>query len=332
VPDCEPQFIACSYGNRHGIPMFKLLALLSGSILVASCVAGSATPTLRSQSIPAREIVRSGAVANSNEAALAESTPSDLVPSTDAVMGQWDVVRFEDYQPPRLSETGRATSVDFGENGVALRIECNYSGRAGTIRGGHFITSDENGGLQTAMSCGPERDAREARFFSFFEKAPTVEYHGPDQLRMRAGATELILARPSVRRLNFIPTADELQGRWRLLQVTQYFSEGGFSSIGLSEVPGRIVISGDQLFYSRCPQYRVAIRLTAKGNLEKVGGSTPPAEPTGCKELSAAAPGRLPAQWDAILLLHASPNLEKSGEEALLISNNHFGLLLTKAP
>ena len=316
--------------------MFNRLAISVAALLVASCTGGVGSVTPRAQSAVAAKpasIASDGQVTAKEDPLAAIGTAPVLVPDSARIAGQWDVVSFEGYQPQRLLGTVRAAYADFREGGVGLRIECNYSGRAGTVRDGRFIASDNNDRIQTAMSCGPEKNARESRYFSFFDKGPTVERLGPDRLRLRAGTAELILAPPAVRRLEFLPTAAELHGRWRLLQLTRYIAEGGYSGIGLSEVPGRIVISGDRLFYSRCPQFGLLFSLSADGQLEKKGGTTPPAAPAGCRELAEPEPGiALPAQWDALRLLHANPMVEKAGKDVLLISTDRLGLLITKAP
>jgi hypothetical protein len=58
------------------------------------------------------------------------------VQNSAEIAGAWDVASFEGYEPRRLSETNRAAFADFGLAGVGLRIECNYSGRSGTVTGG----------------------------------------------------------------------------------------------------------------------------------------------------------------------------------------------------
>jgi heat shock protein HslJ len=255
------------------------------------------------------------------------------VADLSSTAGEWDVVSFEGYRPHRLSGTERAAIADFAENGVRLRIECNHSGRAGRISSGRFVAGDNSAAVQTVMSCGPERNARESRYFTFFEKNPTVEQLGRDRLRLRAGAAELILARPAIHRLSFVPTLSQLQGKWRMLELTRYLPGGGHTGGGLSEVPGRIVFSGDRLFYSRCPQLAVSFRLDEGGMVEKTGGAAPPAGETDCRELSgpAAAP-RQPTLGDVLRILHADPAVEWVDEDKLLISTDRLGLLVTKAP
>jgi hypothetical protein len=249
-----------------------------------------------------------------------------------AIAGAWDVARFEGHEPRRLSGTVRAAFADFRADGVSLRIECNYSGRPGAVRDGRFVAMPGDA-MQTAMGCGAEREARDERFFSFFSKSPTIEQLGPDRLRLRAGGTELILERPALRRLRFVPPPAEIQGTWRMLEITRYIPAGGYTGSGLSEVPGRIVISGDRIGYSRCPQYHASFRWGEGGRLEKIGGTAPPQGFRDCVELAGPGPGyELPAPADVLALLHASPLVERTPEGALLISTETTGLLITKAP
>lgn len=257
--------------------------------------------------------------------------PSGPVGDPAAVAGAWDVVSFEGYRPARLLGSGRAAYADFSANGVGLRIECNQSGRAGTVGAGRF-KSVKGDGLQTAMSCGPERNARESRYFGFFEKSPTVEHVGADRLRLQAGGTELILERPAVRRLANLPSPAELQGSWRMLDLTRFEPGVGTSGIGLTETPGRIVFEGDRLSYSRCPQYGATIRWEEDGRLVKTGGELP-AAPSDCRELAEPAiNARMPAAGDILALLHGDPQVERTSNGALLISNGRLGLVITKAP
>jgi heat shock protein HslJ len=256
-----------------------------------------------------------------------------VAPDARAVQGQWDIVSFEGYRPKqRMSGTARAAYIDFGRRGVSLRIECNYSGRDGTVRDGRFIAVPRQETASTAMGCGPEREAREARLFDFFQRSPRIERSGPDSLRLTADGRELLLERPARRRLAFVPTQAELQGRWRLLGLTRYEPGGGYSGIGLSETPGRLVIEGDRLFHSRCPQQGLRFRYDEGGRLRNLDGLSSGREMGQC----AALPGRsdtpsLPAPSDALRLLQAEPALERSGND-LLLSTERYGLLITRAP
>jgi hypothetical protein len=46
------------------------------------------------------------------------------------------------------------------------------------------------------MGCDPERQARESRYFAFFDRSPTIEKLPDGRLRLRADESELILERP----------------------------------------------------------------------------------------------------------------------------------------
>jgi hypothetical protein len=128
-------------------------------------------------------------VALSGQQPAAAEAPAPLADASSTA-GQWDVVSFEGYEPQRLSGTRRAAVADFGERGVRLRIECNDSGRLGRVSNGHFVPGDNSMSGQSVKSCGPERNERESRYFTFFEKNPTVEHLSPDRLRLRVGATD----------------------------------------------------------------------------------------------------------------------------------------------
>jgi hypothetical protein len=255
------------------------------------------------------------------------------VESISQIEGQWDVVSFEGYRPQRLIGSGRAAYADFGPNGVSLRIECNHSGRGGTVRAGRFVPAENDLAIQTQMACGPEREARDSSYFAFFSRSPTVELLSDGRLRVRADETELILERSAKRRLAYLPTPSELQGEWRMMELTHYVPEGGSAGIGLSEMPGRVVFSDNTARYSRCPQHDLQFRFSDEGILVKTGGSELPAEPSGCPDLGEAPrAAMMPVPWDALRVLHSNPMVEKSGDDQLLVSTERLGLLLTRAP
>jgi hypothetical protein len=254
-----------------------------------------------------------------------------LVLDSASIAGEWDVARFEGQEPKRLQGTVRAAFADFSERGVRLRIECNYSGRAGAVKNGHFVASPDSNSVQTDMACGHERETRDSRYFSFFEKSPLIERDGPNRLRLYAEGTELILERPAVRRLHFAPTTAEIQGKWRMMQVTRYLPAGGFSGIGLSEVRGWIIISGDRLSYSSCPQFALTFQLAANGRLQHMANVVLPGTPSDCPALAQPTPvADPPAPFDALRVLYAEPTIEKAGDDSLLLSTDRLGLLITK--
>lgn len=300
-------------------------APVTGSGTVALCIALLACAPRHSPQVPER-----GSEVVGPDRSVTQAKP---VPDLASIAGQWDVVSFEGYQPQRLSGTVRAAFADFRHDGVSLRIECNFSGRAGTVRNGRFVRSRGHDSPQTLMGCEAERAARDQRYFSFFTRNPTVERLDRDGLRLRAEGSELILERPAVRRLRFVPRPAELRGEWRMMELAYYQAERGYSGIGWAQAPGRIMISGDRILYSRCPRYGVTFRLGDGGKLEKTGWADLPPTLSDCGEVSGAvAAPESQALWDAVRLLHANPLVEKTDQDSLLLSTERHGLLIKKVP
>ena len=257
------------------------------------------------------------------------------VPVTDSreIEGKWDIVRFDDYEPARLDGATRVAFADFSDRGVALRIECNYSGATGVVVDGRF-RPESGTAFQTEMGCDTVREARDTALFSFFRKSPSVERLADGKILLRADGKELLLQRPDERRLDFLPRPEELAGEWRLIGVTRYLEGNGWAGIGLTDVPGRVVLTDTKVSYTRCPQYDFGYRYTEEGRLLKTSGPAVPATPTSCAELSEPQRGSadMPTQWDAMSVLHASPLIEWAGEEEILLSTDRIGLVLSRAP
>lgn len=252
------------------------------------------------------------------------------VASTAEIAGQWDIVRFEHHEPRRLQGTTRAAFADFRPDGVALRIECNYSGAQGRVEQGRFVPRHGDR-PQTAMGCGPEREARDTALFGFFDRSPTVERLGDGRLRLTASGSELLLKRPARRRLAYLPSVRELLGEWRLAEVTRYHPEGGYSGVGLSEIGGHISFDGITVAYSVCPQFALRYRYTGEGQIEKIGGAAIPAQRVGCDALKGEDFGRdMPVPWDVLRVLHGNPLVERVDADTLLVSNDEYGVLLNR--
>ncbi|MBX7481415.1 META domain-containing protein [Qipengyuania qiaonensis] len=271
-----------------------------------------------------------GGVASAEGYAPSSGTP---VASSREIDGKWDIVRFDGYEPARLSGATRVAFADFTERGVALKIECNSSGATGTVVDGTFKPQPGDR-IQTLMGCGPEREARDAALFGFFDKSPSVRRLPDGKLLLSAEGEELVLQRPDQRRLDFLPLPGDLTGEWRLIGVTRYLEGNGYAGIGLSDVPGRIVFSDGQAGYTRCPQYDFGYRYTEEGRLLKISGPPAPELPeASCAELSEPRPGSIdmPVQWDVMSVLHASPLVEWAGDREILLSNDNIGLVLSRA-
>lgn len=262
--------------------------------------------------------------------APSEHATTAAISMTD-VLGQWDVVSFDGHAPARKSGSTREAFADFDERGVRLRIECNYSSRSGAVQGGRFIAVPRPR-AQTEMGCGREREQRDSRYFSFFDRSPWIERLGPARLRLSAGESILILERPAQRRLAFMPAESAFQGTWRMDELTHYAAGGGYSGIGLSDVPGSIVIKGNQLSYDRCPRYDLTFVYAADGRLMNRSNSPLP-EKLDCSSLrypNYDAPA-LPSAMEIIPLLHSNPWIEDLGNGRLLIANERIGLTLSRS-
>lgn len=268
------------------------------------------------------------AVATPGRAPAAGAVP---VADSRAIVGQWDIVSFRGYEPRRrLQGAGRAAYADFAVERVALHLECNYSGAAGRVKAGRFVAASSDH-LQTLIGCGPEREARDAALFRFFDRNPSVEHLRDGRLRLTAGSDVLLLERPAARRLAYLPSPQQLLGEWRLLEITRYVEGGGIASIGLGDVPGRIEFDGIEARFSGCPAHSLRYRYTPEGRIEKLGGVPVPTGRHGCGALANEAVGRdMPGPHDVLRVLHGDPLVELVDDDTILLSTERYGVLLTK--
>lgn len=196
--------------------------------------------------------------------------PESLVTSLSEIEGLWDIESFADYRPARLGEDGlRRAYVDIGARGLSYTMECNYSGNAAAIDGqGVLRDTSEEPRLSTAMSCGPEIDARDRSFFGFFSSRPRVTRLPDGRLRMASGQAELILQRPAERRLAFVPPLSEIAGRW-VPQMTSRVEGGGPSGWGFQDETV-LTVTDDRLSWSGCGGLTIRFRYTREGRIEKL--------------------------------------------------------------
>lgn len=252
------------------------------------------------------------------------------VQTTAEIEGQWDIVRFAGYEPRRLNGITRAAVADFRADGVGLQIECNASGVSGEVVRGRFVARPGDR-IQTLVGCGPEREARDAKLFGFFDRDPTVERLADGRLRLEAGGTELLLERPAQRRLAFLPSPQELLGEWRLAEVARYSQGNGYAAIGLSDTAGVLIFDGIMASHTACPRYALRYRYTKDGRIENIERATAPDRPVGCDALHETPRGPdMPVPWDAIRVLHDNPMIERVDKDTLLMSTEDFGVLLTR--
>lgn len=271
-------------------------------------------------------------VASASAEGAVEAPPLVPASSPSQIAGKWDVVSFENFTPQRLQGAVRTAYADFDARGVQLRIGCNYSGQAGALKEGRFVADTREPQIQTLMGCGPEREARDARYFAFFTTAPRVFRQGEDRLVLRSDTTELVLERPERRRLAFVPEIGAITGTWYLQSLTRYEPAGGYSGIGLSDASSTVEISADRLVYTACQKYPFAFRLTENGQLA-ANGSPPLPDRPDCAALDEPARGpELPVSMDALRVLHGSPWVERAGADQILLTSGELALLLSRSP
>lgn len=269
------------------------------------------------------------------ETATAPGEP-DLTPveSLADIAGTWQVVEFAGYRPARVTHPLPAAFARFGEGGVGLRIECNWSGAPGTVQDGHFVPparSEPQG--QTVMGCGREREDRESRYFAFFTKNPSIQRIEGGRLRLLANGTELILERPEAIRLATLPDMAQIAGEWRA-EGLQLVNEEGTRGIGLSDLQSRIVITPDTIAMSTCPAAAVAIAYGTDGRLARTGGADAARIDEACgtfDEAGTGMPGLEPRQMARVLA--GSPVVYWGGPQRLTLQTAHGLVLdLTREP
>lgn len=254
----------------------------------------------------------------------AAASPDRVAPTED-ILGRWDVLSFEGYEP-----AGRhGAYAYFSQAGVRLRIECNISSVPGMVRDGRFVTQP-GPRMTTEMGCEPERHARDERFFEFFHKSPTATRLEGDRLRLDADGQVLILQRPETRRLAFAPSHGKLVGTWLLQGITRHHDGGGESGIGLGDPPMPLIIDGDRVYFEACPKLGLTYEYSADARLVKTGGAMPGRDGT-CPALrSERILIDMPTSEHVLPLLHGNPSAELTVSGDLILSAGSHSLLLKR--
>ncbi|WP_170234967.1 META domain-containing protein [Croceicoccus sediminis] len=294
------------------------LFMISGSI-VAGLLAGCGTADTTA----------------SSPAGTPVAVPEDPIPVTNVtqVQGDWQVLSFDGYEPPLYVHPQPYAFASFAFNGgVGLRLECNSSGAAGKVADGRFNHPKGAGPQpQTVMSCGSEKNEREATYFAFFRKSPTMEIRPDGRLLMRAADSELLLARVEEVRLQTLPTMNEMAGPWRAEGLMKA-QDGGTRGIGLSELAQRVVIGETSLALSGCDEASVETRYTEDGRLERTGGADAAEIRNACGELMGghSMPGLSSTELADILA--GSPTIYRSGKDRITMTSANLVLDLTREP
>jgi|TARA_B000000460_G_scaffold240581_1_gene206276 hypothetical protein len=191
-----------------------------------------------------------------------------LLTSLSEIEGFWLIERFEDFEPSWRDNTPwRDAYLQIDDNRITYNVGCNQSGNPASIgTDGILYDTGDGSRLQTLKACGPEREARDERFFAFFGSKPEVRKISPGRISLKSNAGELVLIEPELWRQAHKPDFHEIQGRWVPQMSTSYdgWSSAGF---GIEDNPGIVTIEPERLSWSRCPDLPIPIRWTADARL-----------------------------------------------------------------
>ncbi|MEP1230897.1 MAG: META domain-containing protein [Litorimonas sp.] len=152
---------------------------------------------------------------NSQLSEVDTSNKDNLIPKYSALIGKWDIVRFNDYEPTRISMNGKNQAyVQFSEGYVGFQMECNSAGMPTELSAKGVLKNKGpfDGIMATQMECGVAKQEREERLFSFFANEPQILPFNEKTLRLVGTQQELIL-----RKREIMPS--DLNGVWQLQYV-----------------------------------------------------------------------------------------------------------------
>ena len=195
-----------------------------------------------------------------------------LLTSLSEIEGFWLIERFEDFEPSWRDNTPwRNAYLHIDDNRITYSVGCNQSGNPASIgTDGILYDTGDGSRLQTLKACGPDREARDERFFAFFGSKPEVRRISPGRIWLKSNAGELVLIEPGLWRQAHKPDFHEIQGRWVPQMSTSYdgWSSAGF---GIGDNPGIVTIERERLSWSQCPDLPIPIRWTADARLASTG-------------------------------------------------------------
>lgn len=202
-----------------------------------------------------------------------ETPPRDagrVVTTLNEIAGPWDIARFDGFAPVRLRGGIRDAYVDVGATSLSYVIGCNSSGNQARIDESGVLHKVGNGSqVQTLVECGPDRDARDAKFFSFFNSRPNVVWSKGGRVRLFNGRTELILERPEMRRLANIPALAEITGRWTPRMAMRLRHDDGYEGWGF-QGPYPLTIMRGTITYPGCGGASFRFNYTRDGRMRIV--------------------------------------------------------------
>ena len=200
-------------------------------------------------------------------------------------LGQWDVLRFDDFAPSsRLNGEGkRSAYVDFYDNPeqpaslrTGFHIGCNFSGNSiqlelESVAPQLVHMPRKLDRLTTQIGCTPTLQHRDEEFFAMMYKSPKIERLGVHRLRLWTENHELILEKSETGQArNRINKFDALKGNWLIGTV----NKNGFGFGGPFYTPEVLVISKHKIQYGDHTPYLKTPRFASGGKItgEIVGG------------------------------------------------------------
>lgn len=143
---------------------------------------------------------------------LAAETP---IQSLSEIVGHWDIIRFNHYEPVGLSSDGKNNAfVTFRPKSLGFMIGCNGSGLEAELTASGVLENKnpDDGMVETQMGCSPEKHALDEEFFEFFNSQPKISARSASLLSLTTKKHELLLQKRET-------TPDQLNGFWQLRYV-----------------------------------------------------------------------------------------------------------------
>jgi hypothetical protein len=236
-----------------------------------------------------------------------------LLTSLRQIEGFWLIERFEDFEPSwRNGTPWRSAYVQIDDDRITYNVGCNQSGNSAFLGPDGILHDTSDGsGMQTLQGCGPVREARDERFFSFFSSNPEVRRYGPGRVSLRSDAGELVLIEPDLWRQANKPNFREIEGRW-VPQMSTTYEGWGSAGFGIGDNPGVVTIEHERLLWSRCPNLPIPIRWTADARL----AATEDIDVNDCPAVARATRNGL---GSVMTMLTANPAVIRTGADWIVL-------------
>lgn len=250
------------------------------------------------------------------------STPDPIgVATQNDVTGKWDIVRFDNYKPNRISGDGKLNAyVVFGDTGTGYHIGCNFTGNSAIVNDDGYLvpvpTDLEN--FQTLKGCGRVFEKRDDIFFDMMNSSPLVEIISDGRLRLSTKKHELILERAHIGQMrNAVQSLRSISKKWRIATVNR----GGRGWGGSSYAKRPLSISANYIRYGDCSPYIATPIIEEdgqiKGDLVQINDAISCVNPTDAEEV-------------ILELLSLGPIAEPARRGDFVLSHKNLRVVLTR--